>query len=183
MNEFGEKLRQERESRGIALVTITEATKIGSRYLTALENGQFDVLPGGVINKGIVRNYARVVGLKEEVWVSRFVEAYRQSGKVTDQDANWMAFAENVGKARPKSESARRGMGVKLAGVTVLVLILVALGWLAWHFTGSKATAQLHVPQAATASARIKAIQIKTGATTHLTAVCESCSSSGSNPR
>ncbi len=82
MCEFGKELRQERESRGIALELITGATKISSRYLVALETGQFNHLPGGVINKGIVRGYARVVGLDEEAWVSRFMSAGQGSGQL-----------------------------------------------------------------------------------------------------
>jgi len=63
MSEFGEELRQEREARGIALQSIIDATKISSRHLQALETNHFDYLPGGVFNRGIVRSYARVVGL------------------------------------------------------------------------------------------------------------------------
>jgi cytoskeleton protein RodZ len=60
MGQFGEDLRRERVSRGIALETITDSTKISSRHLAALELDQFERLPGGVFNKGIVRGYARV---------------------------------------------------------------------------------------------------------------------------
>ena len=66
MSQFGKDLRKERETRGIAIDTITDATKISSRHLVALEEEHFDVLPGGVFNKGIVRGYARVVGLDED---------------------------------------------------------------------------------------------------------------------
>ena len=47
MSDFGEALRRERESRGVGLETITLVTKIGSRYLRALEEEKFDALPGG----------------------------------------------------------------------------------------------------------------------------------------
>jgi cytoskeleton protein RodZ len=61
MAQFGEDLRRERESRGIALELITDSTKISSRHLVALERDRFEQLPGGVFNKGIVRGYARAV--------------------------------------------------------------------------------------------------------------------------
>ena len=76
MGQFGEELRRERETRGIALEAITDSTKISGRHLNALEQEQFDRLPGGVFNRGIVRGYARVVGLDEETWVDRFMSAY-----------------------------------------------------------------------------------------------------------
>lgn len=143
MGEFGEQLRRERESRGIALESITNATKVGSRYLVALETGHFRILPGGVLNKGIVRSYARVVGLDEEDWVRRFMSAYQASGQLTDDDANWIAFAENVGRSRVHAtEPTGLDPNVKWAGLTVLLLLLVTLGWFVWHFVGNKTSAQ-----------------------------------------
>ena len=83
MSDFGEALRKEREARGVALETITRITKISNRHLLALEHEQFDALPGGVFNKGIVRGYARVVGLDEEVWLERYISASKSSGAVS----------------------------------------------------------------------------------------------------
>jgi cytoskeleton protein RodZ len=138
MSEFGEALRMERESRGIALQSITDATKISNRHLLALETGHFDNLPGGIFNKGIVRSYARVVGLDENAWVNRYLIAYRNSGQLKDDDANWIAFAENVGKTRTHNEYERPQMHLRWAGVAVLLVTLVALGWFVWHYVSDK---------------------------------------------
>lgn len=148
MNEFGEELQKERLSRGIGLELITESTKISNHYLVALEAGQFDHLPGGVINKGIVRSYARVVGLNEDACVTRFMAAYRGSGQLTDDDASWIAFAENVGKARPKNVD-RPTMRLRWAGVAALLVVLTALGWFVWHFVSNKMAAEVSAPPAA----------------------------------
>ena len=154
MSEFGDKLRQERESRGITLGSITEKTKISNRYLVALETGQFNYLPGGIFNKCIVRSYAQVVGLNEETWIDRFMSAYRESGQLTDDDANWIAFAENVGKSRNREEAAARPrLHLNWAGVTMLLALIVALGWAFWHYMGDKTSAA--APQAA---AQMKAL-------------------------
>jgi len=149
MNEFGLELRKERESRGIALESITDATKISSRHLVALETGHFDYLPGGVFNKGIVRSYARVVGLDENTWVNRFMVAYQNSGQLKDDDASWIAFAENVGSSRPRPIDSRPQMRLKWAGVAVLLVALAALGWFVWHFVSDKMAAQVPVPHTA----------------------------------
>ena len=79
MGAFGEKLRKQREQRGIALDAISNATKISTRMLRALEDEHFDQLPGGVFNKGFVRAYARQVGLDEEEAVSDYLAALRES--------------------------------------------------------------------------------------------------------
>ena len=58
MSSFGEDLRLERTSRGIALEQITAVTKISQHHLLALEQDRFRQLPGGILSKGIVRGYA-----------------------------------------------------------------------------------------------------------------------------
>jgi cytoskeleton protein RodZ len=137
MGEFGKELRSERVSRGVGIEEISDSTKISSRYLTALEQDQFEQLPGGVFNKGIVRSYARVVGLDEEFWVGRYMEAYQQSGQVKTDDADWIAFAENVGKSRP-IEGERPDLRLRWAGVAALLLLLVGLGWFVWSYVRSR---------------------------------------------
>jgi hypothetical protein len=76
---FGEKLRKQREQRGIALDAISNTTKISTRMLRALEDEHFDQLPGGVFNKGFVRAYARQVGLDEEEAIADYLAALRES--------------------------------------------------------------------------------------------------------
>ncbi len=79
MGAFGEKLRQQRERRGISLDAISTTTKISTRMLRAIEDEHFDQLPGGVFNKGFVRAYARQVGLDEEEVVTDYLTALRES--------------------------------------------------------------------------------------------------------
>jgi len=139
MGEFGTELRSERESRGIELEAISDLTKISSRYLTALEQNQFEQLPGGVFNKGIVRSYARVVGLDEDFWVGRYMDAYQQSGQLKTDDADWIAFAENVGKSRDQ-EGHRPDLRLRWAGVLLLLVLIAGLGWFVYHFVRNKAS-------------------------------------------
>jgi cytoskeleton protein RodZ len=131
VSHFGEELRQERVSRGIALETISGSTKIVTRYLAALEDEKFDALPGGILSKGIVRSYARAVGLDEGAWVERFLAAKNQQG-LSDDENGWMAFANNVGESRERR--VRSGVGLRWAGVLALVLVLAGFGWFVWHY-------------------------------------------------
>jgi cytoskeleton protein RodZ len=75
VGSFGEKLRRERELRAVTLDEIAEATKIGSRSLKALEDEQFEILPGGIFNKGFVRAYAKYLGIDEEQAVADYMSA------------------------------------------------------------------------------------------------------------
>lgn len=63
---FGERLKREREMREVSLKEVTTATRIGSRFLEALENEDWEKLPGGIFNRGFVRSIARYLGLDEE---------------------------------------------------------------------------------------------------------------------
>jgi len=75
MGAFGKRMQREREMRGIKLEEISESTKITTRCLKALEEEEFDKLPGGIFNKGFVRSYAAYLGIDEDEAVADFVEA------------------------------------------------------------------------------------------------------------
>ena len=74
MGSFGERMRREREKRGVTLESISRTTKIRTHILEALEKEEFDKLPGGIVNKGFVRSYARFLGMNEEQVLKEFVE-------------------------------------------------------------------------------------------------------------
>jgi len=75
MPSFGERLKREREQRGITLDDICVSTKISTRLLLALEEDRFHELPGGIFNKGFVRAYARHLRLDEDDIVAEYLEA------------------------------------------------------------------------------------------------------------
>jgi cytoskeleton protein RodZ len=137
MGNFGDTLRQEREFRGITLDAITKVTKISNRHLIALEQEHFDVLPGGVFNKSMVREYARVVGLDQEEWVGRYLTAHQSTGAVTDEDG-WMRFAENASKARGSGQGNRPDQRLRWTGIAVLLMLVAGLSWFVWSYVHKK---------------------------------------------
>src|ERR1700674_466282 len=72
---FGESLKRERELRGVTLEEISTATRIATRFLEAIENEQWERLPGGVFNRGFVRAVARYLGLDEEDILAEYGQA------------------------------------------------------------------------------------------------------------
>jgi cytoskeleton protein RodZ len=138
MGKFGDTLRQEREFRGITLDAITRVTKISNRHLVALEQEHFDVLPGGVFNKSMVREYARVVGLDQEEWVGRYLSAHQPTGALADEDG-WMRFAENASKARGDSGGGNRpDQRLRWTGIAILLLLVAGLSWFVWSYVHKK---------------------------------------------
>jgi cytoskeleton protein RodZ len=123
---FGTKLQAERESRGVALSAIAERTRVPERFLNALEQEQFEQMPGGVFNKGILRSYCRDLGLDEDEWRDRFEVASTNEGS-----PDLAEFAKNVKRTRSESP---RGTGIRWWGVMLMLLALGALAWAAWKY-------------------------------------------------
>jgi len=64
-----------RRQKGISLGHIADSTKIGVRYLEAIERGQFSKLPGGIYNVSYIRQYARAVDVNEVELVERYLKS------------------------------------------------------------------------------------------------------------
>jgi len=138
MGSFGEDLRAERVSRGIALEDITEVTKISQRHLIALEQDKFRLLPGGILSKGIVRGYVGAVGLDVKDWTDRFVQATTATGVAVEPDSGWAEFATNVGRVRMERREAAE-MRLRWAGAIVLMAAAVVAGFLTVRYFGMRA--------------------------------------------
>ena len=119
---FGERLKRERELREVSPNEIVVATRISLRFLEALENEDWDKLPGGVFNRGFVRAIARYLGLDEEHLLAEYDMARG------DQTAESAASAENRTPSPPK------WIAVALAlGALVVIAALVAAGIYGWR--------------------------------------------------
>src|SRR5579864_7817850 len=125
MGAFGDKLRREREMRGITLAEIAESTKISKRCLKALEEEQFEVLPGGVFNRGFVRAYAHFLGINEEEAVADYIAASNEQEPPEDRFPLEIHEKPNAPPLNPK----RSVVPVLLA---VVALVLVVGGWAFW---------------------------------------------------
>jgi cytoskeletal protein RodZ len=137
MSSFGEDLRMERTSRGIALEHITAVTKISQHHLLALEKGEFRQLPGGILSKGIVRGYAGAIGLDQQDWTDRFLRASTDSGMIIE-NPDWTSFASNVGKARIQRREAAE-LRLRWMGVLVMIMAVGAAAFLMVRYYGLRA--------------------------------------------
>lgn len=126
---FGEQLKREREMRGVSLEEISVATRIAPRFLEAIENEQWDQLPGGVFNRGFIRSVARYLGLDEENLVAEY--ALQTKGR---PDPGVVAD--------PPDEPER--MWARISVLVVLAILILAGGWAAIHYLGPKIAARLH---------------------------------------
>ena len=132
---FGEHLKREREMRGVSLEEIATATRISTRFLQALENEQWERLPGGVFNRGFVRAVAHFLGLDEESLLAEY--------SIVTNDKPQVAVWAEAPPPRP-----RRGVNVWVLGVAVL--LLAGGGWLAYYEAKPLLDAWRHPAPAAT---------------------------------
>lgn len=126
MGVFGDKLRREREMRGITLEEIAESTKISKRWLKALEDEEFEVLPGGVFNRGFVRAYARFLGINEEQAVADYVAARNEPKPPEDK------FPLDVHQKKSDSPPLNPKRSFLPVVLAIVALILVVGGWAYW---------------------------------------------------
>lgn len=75
-DDFGPRLRAEREARGISLESLAAATKVNVDLWEAMERNDFSRWPGGVFARAFVRDYARVVGLDDDAVVNDFCRLF-----------------------------------------------------------------------------------------------------------
>lgn len=147
MGAFGDKLRREREMRGVTIAEMSESTKISKRWLQALEDEEFDILPGGVFNRGFVRSYARFLGINEEQAVADYVAASNEQPPAEDKFPLEIHEKEGTPPLNPK----RSFVPVALA---IIALVLVVGGWTWWvkHKAQVTSAHSSQAPQPAVAS-------------------------------
>lgn len=135
---FGEHLKREREMRGVSLEEVSAATRISTRFLEAIENEHWDLLPGGVFNRGFIRSVARFLGLDEDSMVAEY--ALETRGRV------------DVGVVPdPPMEVPRDWKPI--AVLTIAVILILGSATLVYAKYGSKIAARFHKPPVAAETA------------------------------
>jgi cytoskeleton protein RodZ len=121
---FGERLKRERELRGISRDEVCAGTRITARYLEALENEEWEILPGGVFNRGFVRGVARFLGLDEDDLLAEYDAAMNEQKSQTGAS---IPVVTQVPKRK------RRVPLVPVAAACTTFLLL-ASGWFTWRW-------------------------------------------------
>jgi hypothetical protein len=125
--EIGNSLREARLRQNLELTEAELATKIRGKYLRALEEEQFDVLPAETYVKGFLRTYAEWLGLDGQLYVDEYNSRY-----VTGEDElPYRPRRSRATSVRRRSDS--KGVVYALAGIAVVTALVIV----AWRFGGS----------------------------------------------
>ncbi|WP_063507314.1 helix-turn-helix domain-containing protein [Lactobacillus acetotolerans] len=130
MADIGDKLRSAREAKGLSIADVEKATKIQSRYLTAIEKNDFDKLPGDFYVRAFIRQYAQVVGLDGKKLLSEYhkeIPKAEPDDYVEDSVDN---KSEKVRKTTNNKKNLWKNYLPRIAiglGVIIVILIVYAL--------------------------------------------------------
>jgi len=132
--EIGNSLREARQRQGLDLARIEETTKIRAKYLQALEDERFDVLPAETYVKGFLRTYAEHLGLDGQIYVDEFNSRFASVEELP---------AASAPPHRPRRRASESSFViVALAGI-VAVAILVVVAFTLSNDDGSDAGSKL----------------------------------------
>jgi Helix-turn-helix domain len=127
MFEIGNSLRDARLKQGLDFSQVELATKIRAKYVRAIEEEQFDVLPAETYVKGFLRTYADHLGLDGQLYVDEYVTRFVVDELVDVKERRRAA-------RRPRDHVfERRAVVLALAGIAALVALVIG----AWKFGGS----------------------------------------------
>src|SRR6266487_1901645 len=101
MFEIGSSLREARLRQGLDFPEIEQNTKIRGKYLRALEDEQFDLLPAQTYVKGFLRSYAEYLGLDGQLYVDEYNSRY----VIGDEEAAMRARRPTRRAPGPRVES------------------------------------------------------------------------------
>ena len=139
MPEIGDQLRETRLRNRIDITDVEAATKIRAKYLRALENEEWELLPGPTFVKTFLRTYADYLGLDARNLVEEYRARYERPAA-----QELTPFGTNIGgrRARPRRPIFAPWMAVivgivaLIGGVFVAPLVLVGPGHLPRHERG-----------------------------------------------
>ncbi len=116
MSGIGETLRERRMALRIDVHEVEEATKIRAKYLRALENEEYNLLPGNAYVKSFLRTYADYLELDSRALVDQF----RSEGHVSEEEA--LTYVPSADVAAP-----RRRLWLLVAGVLIVIVLALLL--------------------------------------------------------
>lgn len=128
MFDIGSSLREARVRQGLDFPELEGITKIRPKYLRALEDEQFDVLPAPTYVRGFLRSYAEALGLDGQP----FVDEYNSRFTIGEEETPIRSRrAPQPRRARRPARESRIAI-LALAGIAVLTALVIA----AWRFGG-----------------------------------------------
>ena len=141
---LGNTLRDERERQKLSVNDIEQGTSIRALYIEAIENGEYDKLPGEVYTRGFIKNYAKFLGLDGDAFAKEFTAELHgapPAPPVEEKPAAQPVESKPVVESKPAKKSSKvvgevRGENRGSSGIMIVaaVVLIAALAGGAWAF-------------------------------------------------
>ena len=134
MTELGQRLKDARNDKGLSLEEIQSITKIQKRYLNAIEEGNYELLPGNFYTRAFIKNYAEAVGLHGD----ELLEEY--ASEIPKANADVPESLPPRKMRRPSTPSKSSSVSSKWSSVfpsVLVVLLIVGVAALIWYVVQS----------------------------------------------
>lgn len=119
MFEIGNTLREARARRGLDILECESGTKIRAKYIRAMEEEQFDLMPSPAYVRGFLRTYAEFLDLDGRLMLDEYESRFEQGAPPTDEPPR---------RDRPPSRGPRRRSGPRRGRRTEAQLVWLAIG-------------------------------------------------------
>ncbi|MEH7651845.1 helix-turn-helix domain-containing protein [Bacillus safensis] len=138
MTELGKRLVEAREEKGMSLEDLQTVTKIQKRYLLAIEQGNYDIIPGKFYVRAFIKQYAEAVGLNPE----QLFEEFRKDVPSTYNDE----VSDKLSNIKPQRELPKPASKVLellptiliIGGILVVIAIIYVIVQAVNHDSGQK---------------------------------------------
>ena len=135
MFEIGNSLREARTRKELDYPELETGTKIRAKYLRALEDENFEILPSATYVKGFLRTYANYLGLDGQLYVDEYNVRYGSGDEVLERRVR---SSGSPARRQPQRRRRARGLESKvvvlaLVGIAVVTALVIA----AWRYGGS----------------------------------------------
>ncbi|MGN5650215.1 helix-turn-helix domain-containing protein [Bacillus sp. Brlt_9] len=151
MTELGQKLKEARGTKGLSIDQLHEVTKIQKRHLVAIEEGNYDVLPGAFYARAFIKQYADAVGLNGEELLVEYQSTIPQSEK---RDVPQVSTGQKTQETMQKSSSWPIADHMPKILVALLVIAFGVVIWFVFQALTGKDDAK--VPNAQSEKIEVK---------------------------
>ncbi|MFC4557191.1 helix-turn-helix domain-containing protein [Virgibacillus kekensis] len=132
--EIGTRLKEARESKNLSLETLQEKTKIQKRYLEAIEQGNFKVLPGKFYARAFIKEYATAVGLDP----NELLEEYKE--EIPQSEEEETTQYTRIPRSRRNNNPTKNTAVFSFIPTLIVILLVIGILFAAYYFYQQTAT-------------------------------------------
>lgn len=139
--EIGERLKEAREDQNLSLESLQETTKIQKRYLEAIEQGNFKILPGTFYARAFIKEYAAAVGLDP----NELLEEYKEEIPQAEEEST--VQYSHIHRSRKDNNAQKNTNIFSFIPTVIVVLLVIGIFFVVWLFYQGTASEEITEPE------------------------------------